>query len=616
MESRNKALQPFASVDTTLDDELSAADTIERRLLICFISVVLSLLILGALIFQATTRHAESLFRTVYVKEIRTSLANIRAELSKAESRNRAYVITGEPRYLTDNGRALQTWQELKRKLSDANSRGDLPVGQDIIDAIGARIVRRLDLFRHLAALHDMQSDETSEMVAVIEAGNREVDAIEALTQEAERRFTDAENRESETARLQERQVIALYGVMTLAMTFFLALMFWQIRLEVRQRKGIQQHLLDREKSLQEVLRAAVDGIIVIDTRGIVQSINPAAERIFGYAPTEVVGRNIKLLMPEPYHSEHDGYLEHYLRTGEKRIIGIGRDVSGMRKDGRVFPMELAVGETRSGGERRFIGTVRDISARKQAEQEQKKLLTNLSAANEELRRFSYVISHDLKAPLRAIGSLAAWLMEDYGGKLGDEGNRQMELLVGRVQRMDRLIDGILAYSRAGRSPEAPAMADAGEALADATALIDIPATMRVKIETPLPRLAVEQVRLQQVFQNLIGNAVKHANVSGGEIRIGCTEVEEAWRFHVCDNGPGIDPRNFERIFQLFQTLVPKDASENTGVGLAIVKKIVELYGGKVWVESEMGKGACFLFTLPKLPPSDGRKAEVPHADR
>ncbi|HJV79399.1 PAS domain S-box protein [Noviherbaspirillum sp.] len=616
MELRNKALQAFAAVDTTLDDELSAADTIERRLLICFVAVVASLLILGALIFQATTRHAESLFRAVYVKEIRASLANIRAELSKAESRNRAYVITGERSYLAGNDHALQTLQELKQKLRDAASREDLPVGQDIADEIGARIVRRLDLFRRLAALHDMQPDETSEIVAVIETGNREFEAIEALTQEAERRFTEAENREWATTRRRERRMIALYGVMTMAMTFFLALMFWQIRLEVRQRKGIQQHLLDREKSLQEVLRAAVDGIIVIDTRGIVQSINPAAERIFGYAPSEVVGRNIKLLMPEPYRSEHDGYLEHYLRTGEKRIIGIGRDVAGMRKDGRVFPMELAVGETRSGGERRFIGTVRDISTRKQTEREQKKLLADLFAANEELRRFSYVISHDLKAPLRAIGSLAAWLMEDYGGKLGDEGNRQIELLVGRVQRMDRLIDGILAYSRAGRSPETPAMADAGEALADAIGLIEIPDNMQVKVETPLPRLAVEQVRLQQVFQNLIGNAVKHANAPGAEIRIGCTEMEDAWRFHVCDNGPGIDPRNFERIFQLFQTLVPKDTSENTGVGLAIVKKIVELYGGKVWVESEMGKGACFLFTLPRLPPADERKAEVPHADR
>lgn len=616
MESRNKALQAFASVDTTLDDELSAADTIERRLLICFISVVLSLLILGALIFQATTRHAESLFRTVYVKEIRASLADIRAELSKAESRNRAYVITGERRYLTDNEHVLQTVQELKHKLRDAAARADLPVGQDIVDAIGARIVRRLDLFRRLAMLHDMQSNETSEMVSVIEAGNREVEAIEALTQEAERRFAEAENREWETARRQERRVIALYGVTTLAMTLFLALMFWQIRLEVRQRKAIQQHLLDREKSLQEVLRAAVDGIIVIDARGIVQSINPAAERIFGYAPAEVIGRNVNLLMPEPYRSEHDDYLEHYLRTGEKRIIGIGRDVAGMRKDGHVFPMELAVGETRSRGERRFIGTVRDISARKQAEQAQKKLVAELSAANAELRRFSYVISHDLKAPLRAIGSLAAWLMEDYGGKLGDEGNRQMELLVGRVQRMDRLIDGILAYSRAGRSPETAAIADAGVALADAIALIEIPPNMQVRIETPLPRLAVEQVRLQQVFQNLIGNAVKHANVPDGEIRIGCTEVEDAWRFHVCDNGPGIDPRNFERIFQLFQTLVPKDTSENTGVGLAIVKKIVELYGGSIRVESEAGKGACFLFTLPKLPPADESKAEVHHADR
>ena len=616
MKQRVHALQPFVSADIALDQEMRSADTIEKNLLISFLGAVFSFLVLGGLAYQATIWHAASLSRVIHVQEAQTVLAEIDATLSKTEARNRAYVITGDLRFLTEAPDVNAYLTELKKVLRRLEAADEFVAAPGVVDELEQRIARRTALLRRLVSLHDADAGNTSGKVAVIVEGTREMEAIDAAIQNLGRQLADAIQKDSERTHLQEERMIAFFGAMVVATAIFLALMYWQVSLEVRRRKEIQHRLFDRERNLQAVLGAAVDGIIVINARGIVQSMNPSAEHIFGYRADEVIGNNVCMLMPEPYRGEHDSYLAHYLRTGERRIIGIGREVLGMRKNGSIFPMELAVGETHSGGERQFIGTVRDISARKQAEREQKKLMSELSAANEELRSFSYVVSHDLKAPLRAIGSLAAWLMEDYGGKLGEEGNRQMELLIGRVQRMDRLIDGILEYSRAGRSATESIMVDANAALAAAIELIHIPPNMKVEIETPLPRVLADPIRLQQVFQNLVGNAVKHADVPDGLVRVGCVEMQDCWKFHVCDNGPGIDTRNFERIFQLFQTLVPKDVAESTGIGLAIVRKIVESYGGKVWVESEKGKGACFFFSLPKRQASIAQDKEARNVDR
>ena len=619
MKQRIQALEAFASTDIALDPDLQAADAIEKVLLISFLGAVFSFLILGGLAYHATIRYADSLSRVIHVQKALTSLAEIRATLSKTESRYRAYAITGDRSYLIEQKNLSGQIAALKQTIRNLEAENEPVVPPAAMQELEQRITRRSELLNRLIAIHDADPSNITDKSDVITDGVREMATIESSAMGMETRLADAGLRDTERTRRQGDQMIALFGAMVVATIVFLALMFREIRLEVRQRKIIQHKLIDREKNLQAILGAAVDGIIVIDTRGIVQSMNPAAERIFGYRAVELIGNNVSMLMPEPYRSQHDGYLEHYLRTGEKRIIGIGREVSGRRKNGEIFPMELAVGETRAGGERRFIGTVRDISIRKQAESEQRQLVSDLSAANEELKSFSYVVSHDLKAPLRAIGSLAAWLMEDHGGKLGEEGNRQMELLIGRVQRMDRLIDGILEYSRAGRPNGEIAMADAGDVLADALELIDVPPNMAIEIETDLPSVRADPIRLQQIFQNLIGNAIKHANVPGGHIRIGCADLPDAWEFHVCDNGPGIEPRNFERIFQLFQTLVPKDVAENTGVGLAIVKKIVESYGGKVWVESEKEQGeqgTCFFFCLPKRQPSRAHDMENGDAHR
>ncbi|WP_305824726.1 sensor histidine kinase [Massilia brevitalea] len=371
---------------------------------------------------------------------------------------------------------------------------------------------------------------------------------------------------------------------------------------DLRPRLRAEQELRDSEERMRAVFETAVDGIITIDEAGRIERLNRAAERIFGYAEHELAGRNIATLMPPLDRERHDGYLRHYLATGERRILGRGREVQGLRKDGRRFPMELAVAEMRIGERRMFTGQVRDISARKAAELENARLLDGLRVANEELENFAYVVSHDLKAPLRAIGSLADWLSTDYGDRFDDEGREHMRLLIGRVHRMGALIDGILAYSRVGRRASTLQVVDLNEAVAEAVDLLGPPPAVRVEVQAGLPIVLAEPTRIRQVFANLVSNAIKYMDKAEGQVTVACTDAGAAWRFSVADNGPGIEARHFERIFQLFQTLAPRDRVESTGVGLALVKKIVEIAGGRIWVESTPGHGSTFFFTYPKLP--------------
>ena len=231
---------------------------------------------------------------------------------------------------------------------------------------------------------------------------------------------------------------------------------------------------------------------------------------------------------------------------------------------------------------------------------EVEKAYQEMEKVNNELNDFAYIVSHDLKAPLRGIKTLAEWLSDDYADKFDQEGKKQLDLLCSRVDRMHNLIDGILQYSRVGRVKEEKVQVNLNELVPSIIDLIAPPQNITITIENDLPVIECEKTRISQVFQNLLSNAVKYMDKLQGHIRIGCAEEGDCWKFSVSDNGPGIEEKYFEKIFQLFQTLAPRDEVESTGVGLTVVKKIVEMYGGKTWVESKVGEGSVFMFTLPK----------------
>jgi PAS domain S-box-containing protein len=361
----------------------------------------------------------------------------------------------------------------------------------------------------------------------------------------------------------------------------------------------------ESEAHTRALLNNLIDGVASVNEQGVIRTFNPAGERIFGYTEKEIIGQNIGLLFsgPAPGKSWQTDYFKNLPDTQKSKALGMTREAEGLRKDGTTFPMDLAVVEMHDGNHNMFVGIMRDISERKLVEEQKTRLMNDLESANEELKSFAYVVSHDLKAPLRAIGALADWLSTDYADKFDDEGKEHMRLLVSRVHRMGNLIDGILQYSRVGRVREALVAVDLSRVVREVIDLLSPLPNVTISVETPLPTLVTEPTRMQQIFQNLFSNAIKYADKPQCAIRVACSAEDEYWKFSVTDNGPGIESRHFDRIFQLFQTLAPRDRIESTGVGLTLVKKIVEMYGGRIWIESVIGQGATFFFTLPQTLP-------------
>jgi len=225
---------------------------------------------------------------------------------------------------------------------------------------------------------------------------------------------------------------------------------------------------------------------------------------------------------------------------------------------------------------------------------------TALEKRNSELDQFAYVTSHDLKAPLRAIANLSQWIEEDLSDQLNEENLHQMQLMRGRVHRLEALIDGLLQYSRAGRLKSPPERVDVGVLLTQIIDTLTPPVQFTLEVAPEMPTLVTERLPLQQVFTHLIDNAIKHHPSPDGRVEIGCQELEDAYEFSVADNGAGIAPQFHEKVFAIFQTLQARDTVENTGVGLAIAKRIVENKGGTIRLESQEGQGAKFCFTWPK----------------
>ncbi|MPY69096.1 MAG: PAS domain S-box protein [Alphaproteobacteria bacterium] len=371
---------------------------------------------------------------------------------------------------------------------------------------------------------------------------------------------------------------------------------------DITARKNAEQALRDSEGKLRAVIDTAVDGVIIIDAVGDIEMFNPACRRLFGYQPEEVIGRNVKMLMPDPYRSEHDGYLEAYRRTGEAKIIGIGREVTARRKNGTEFPMELSVAEAREGDEQIFVGIIRDITERKKAERE-------LAESAHELEAFAYSVAHDLKAPLRAISGFSDALAEDYESVLDDAGREFLGHISTGAVRMGQLIDDLLGYSRLGRGGIAfrvLSLAGVVNLVRENLAAEIAASGAEILVEGDLPKVEAQQEIMMQIMQNLIGNALKfvaqgttpRVTIRGGERDGHCT-------IEVTDNGIGMKPEYLSRIFEIFQRLHLVEDYPGTGIGLAIVKKGVQIHHGTIDVVSAPGDGTTFKLSFPARQPRE-----------
>jgi len=371
-----------------------------------------------------------------------------------------------------------------------------------------------------------------------------------------------------------------------------------QLTQEIAIREKAEEDLRRAEEKYRIQFEGALDAIFVCDAEtGVIVDCNPAATKLVGREKSELIGQHQRILHPpEEIKGEFSKTFLEHLKNKQGQTL----ETQIITKKGVMSDVAVKASLLEVGGKKVMQGIFRDITLRKRAEQRQNKLLEQLEGANNELKDFAYVVSHDLKAPLRGIKTLADWITTDYADKLDEDGKKQLDLLVNRVDRMHNLIDGILQYSRVGRVKEKQVQVNLNELVTEVVDMISSPENITIKVESELPTITCERTRIQQVFQNLLSNAVKYMDKPQGLVKVGCVEEKDFWKFGVTDNGPGIEEKFFGKIFQMFQTLVPRDEFESTGVGLTVVKKIVEMYGGKIWVESKVGEGSTFFFTLPK----------------
>jgi PAS domain S-box-containing protein len=376
----------------------------------------------------------------------------------------------------------------------------------------------------------------------------------------------------------------------------------------------LEQNLSASETLIQAISTNVVDGIITFTQQGKIETFNQAAAKMFGYKPDEVIGKNLTMLLTECLQDEHQEKSNFQTNFQNSCNIELDRpwQTKGNRQVGQPFPIEISLSKMQFNNH--LIAIIRDITERQQAEenlQVRASELTRLSKIlartneelaekNQELEQFAYVTSHDLKAPLRAIANLSEWIEEDLAGQLPAENQRQMTLLRRRVYRLEALINGLLEYYRAGRTKVTTEAVDVNLLLAEIIDSLAPSATLKIEIEPGMPTLQTKKLLLSQVFSNLISNAIKYHPRSDGHIKISAQERERFYEFAVADDGLGIAPEHQDKVFTIFQTLQSRDQTESTGIGLAIVKKIIETEGGEISLESQLGEGATFRFTWLK----------------
>lgn len=364
------------------------------------------------------------------------------------------------------------------------------------------------------------------------------------------------------------------------------------------------------EQYVSLLLDSAADAIITSGPDSIIRSFNASACKMFGYTPDEVIGKPLSILMPPHDASRHDQYVDNYMGGGSAKIIGIGRDLSAIKKNKDTFPIYLSIAEMKFEKEIRFVGIIRDLSALRQAQDTMKAQAEKLKAHNTELQQFVYVASHDLQEPLRKILAFGDRLKSVLGDTLDERGALYLERMLGSADRMKTLINDLLGLSRVhtlGNTFEKISLAAIlQDVLSDLEILInETHATIHVG---EMPIIAADPSQMRQLFQNLISNAIKfqEKNVLP-VIKItadlltagGSFGVVHKCRIEVADNGIGMEQIYEHKIFEPFQRLHGRGEFPGSGIGLAICHSIVRRHNGSIWVESAPGKGATFKIELP-----------------
>jgi PAS domain S-box-containing protein len=526
--------------------------------------------------------------------------------LLNAETGVRGYALTLNPKFLEPYRRAQSSLpKDLSRvKALISNSPQQAQRLQSIVQNIQKRI-RMLQDVIELVDRSDSKTLQREDLNQLVGQSKVEMDKLRLSLDQFEQEEQTLLKLRRDQLNFQRslNEVLLWVAAAVSAIGSVLTLVLFS-RLD-RNLSEREQRLLENKSLIEAIVSNVVDGVVILDQEARIESINTAAASIFGYARAQTIGEDLSLLLNElPVAKSHSSkaYWQQQLLNGEQMW-----QTTGQRSSGESFPIEISLSRIALDG--RMIVIIRDITEREQAAaklqaraEELTQLNAELKARNLELDQFAYVASHDLKAPLRAIASLSEWVEEDLADQLPEENKRQIHLLRSRVYRMESLINGLLRYSRIGRLHIPIETVDVKALLEEIIDTLVPPPTFTITIGSDMPIIKTRRLALQQVLTNLLDNAHKHHPHPNGNVDVSVTDRGRWYEFVIKDDGGGIDPKYHEKIFTIFQTLQSRDAKEGTGIGLAIIKKILDTEGGSIRLESKEGEGATFRFTWLKSP--------------
>jgi len=553
---------------------------------------ILTLLLIGTASYRWMGVSDESTQWVWHTHEVLSNIQDLLLSMQSVDSSSREFVLTGKESALEPYRASVQSVEEDREAIRRLTL--DNPVQQRQLPAIAkatAESIQRADRIIFLRRTQGLAA-------ATASMGNGPEDRIRNGFQTAVGNLQNEEQRlRAERSAKAERyssrsRVFLVIG--TLFAILLVAVAGWSTARDSAKREVA-------EEKYRGLLEAAPDGMVVVDEDGEIVLLNAQAEKHFGYRRDELLGQKVTNIIPE-------GFAERLIADGTRSAaealaqqIGTGIELCGLRKDGSQFPIEIMLSPLDSPEGMLVTAAIREITAHREAEAHLAQKVEELKRSNEELEQFAYVASHDLQEPLRMVASYTQLLSKRYKGRLDSDADEFIDFAVDGASRMQHLIRDLLAYSRAGNKD--------GE-LVDASsedALLQAVINLRGAIEEsgaqvthdPLPRVIADEVQLIQLFQNLVGNAIKYQRPGTPLVHLSAAKDGEGmWLFSLRDNGLGIDPKFFDKIFGMFQRLHKRDEFAGTGMGLAICKKIVERHGGKISVESQPGVGSTFRFTL------------------
>lgn len=364
---------------------------------------------------------------------------------------------------------------------------------------------------------------------------------------------------------------------------------------DLTEKENSRKGFINSEENYKRLFENIQDIYFEVDIDGKIKEISPSIKEISNLTRDELIGKP----MVDLYYKkeQRDNFLK-VLKKNEQ-VIDFDIVIKGKEDVPVSCSLTAKLMLDKNGLPSEIIGSLRNISERKKVEEQRNLTLEELTLTNKELRNFTYITSHDLKSPLEAINTIANWVSKEYEDKFDEDGKQQMKHLIDKTERMHQLIEGLFLYSNLTENEQLNNV-NVTELLTNLIQSMSLPLKISITFSDKLPNVIYNKTRLNQMFSNLIENSIKFSNKPLTKIVIDCQEDEKEWTFSIRDNGPGIDEKYFENIFQIFQTLNNRDETETAGVGLAIVKKIVEMNNGKIWVESKLNSGCKFFFTIPR----------------